>query len=127
MPALLRGKVHDFASQENQIVQRAPREANRSSSRTPPAIDWAYSRQTSETRPGHHFGRMRVHAESNNEGLRIQPKLQIGPVDDPLEREADHVAETVMRMPDREGQVLQRKCACGGSCPKCEEEANGQR
>ena len=39
----------------------------------------------------------------------IQPKLVIGPVDDKYEREADRVAEQVMRMP--EGDVLQRKCA----------------
>jgi hypothetical protein len=30
----------------------------------------------------------------------IQPKLAVGPVDDPLEREADRVADRVMRMPD---------------------------
>ena len=41
-------------------------------------------------------------------GQPLLPKLQIGAVDDPLEHEADQVAETVMRMPA--GQ-LQRKCA----------------
>ena len=30
----------------------------------------------------------------------IQPKLRVGAVNDPLEREADRMAETVMRMPD---------------------------
>jgi hypothetical protein len=30
----------------------------------------------------------------------IQAKLEIGAVDDPLERESDHVAERVTRMPD---------------------------
>src|SRR5664279_3288066 len=56
----------------------------------------------------------------------IQPKLEIGAVNDPLEREADRVAEQVMRMPDpsistaaRGGQVLQRKCA---ECKEEEEE-----
>jgi uncharacterized membrane protein YgcG len=33
---------------------------------------------------------------------RLQAQLKIGPVDDPLEREADAVADQVMRMPDRE-------------------------
>lgn len=34
----------------------------------------------------------------------IQTKLTVGSVDDPLEREADNVAEHVMRMPDRAAQ-----------------------
>jgi hypothetical protein len=59
-------------------------------------------------------------------------KLEIGPVDDPFEREADRVAEQVMRMPDpvkptrEQGAVrLQRACACGGlagmegECEQC--------
>lgn len=41
-------------------------------------------------------------------GQPLQPKLQIGALDDPLEHEADQVAQTVMRM--QAGQ-LQRKCA----------------
>jgi hypothetical protein len=32
--------------------------------------------------------------------LRLQPKLEIGAVDDPLEREADAMADAVVRMPD---------------------------
>jgi hypothetical protein len=56
----------------------------------------------------------------------IRPKLQIGAPDDPLEREADRVAERVLRMPDSgdprsalsptRSPVLRRKCAA------CEEE-----
>ena len=50
----------------------------------------------------------------------MQPKLAIGPVDDPLEREADAIADRVMRMPEpaqsRANATLQRKCAA------CEEE-----
>ena len=56
----------------------------------------------------------------------IQPKLQVGAVGDPLEREADRVADTVMRMPtsvsaDSASGEIQRKpgCACGGVCPQC--------
>jgi hypothetical protein len=45
---------------------------------------------------------------------RVQPKLSIGAVNDPLEHEADTLADRVMRMPDP-GQgraaVVQRKCA----------------
>ena len=62
----------------------------------------------------------------------LQAKLRVGPVNDPLEREADRVAEQVTRPnalapgpiaaahPD-----VQRKCAAcaaGGSCPKCAAE-----
>jgi len=51
----------------------------------------------------------------------LQPKLEIGAVDDPLEREADEVADKVMRMPDpapslRSPPQVSRKCAA------CEEE-----
>ena len=53
--------------------------------------------------------------------------LRIGPADDPLEHEADAVAERVMRMPDPEVSVrpafpqLSRKCAA------CEEEEKLQK
>ena len=51
----------------------------------------------------------------NQSRLRaLQAKLRVGAVDDPLEREADSVADSVMRMPDT--AVLHRKCAA------CEEE-----
>jgi hypothetical protein len=65
-------------------------------------------------------------------GLLLQTKLEVGAVDDPLEREADRVAEQVMRMPEPEraanptslpvGNRLQRKCSCGGTCEHCQEE-----
>lgn len=41
-------------------------------------------------------------------GLKIQRKLQIGAPDDPLELEADAMADKVMRMPDQ--NFIQRKC-----------------
>jgi hypothetical protein len=44
---------------------------------------------------------------------RVQFQLRIGAVNDPLEAEADRVADEVMRMPD---PVVERKCA------ECEEE-----
>ena len=47
----------------------------------------------------------------------IQPKLRVGAVDDPLEHEADRVADRVMRMPE---PAVQRACcagcASGGTC-----------
>src|SRR5207245_1240497 len=54
----------------------------------------------------------------------LQAKLTVGHPDDPLEREADDVAEQVMRMPDESVSTqgmsppaVQRKCA------ECEQEA----
>jgi hypothetical protein len=48
----------------------------------------------------------------------LQPKLSIGPVDDPFEAEADRVADQVMRMPE---PTVRRKCA------KCREEEESIR
>jgi hypothetical protein len=67
----------------------------------------------------------------------MQAKLEVGAVDDPLEREADRVAEQVMRMPDPSPAMTapapQRKCACGGSgggsgqCSECAKKEELQR
>lgn len=51
--------------------------------------------------------------------LPIQRKLSVGAIDDPLEREADAMADRVMRMP--ENGLIQRKCS------GCEEEENIRR
>jgi Domain of unknown function (DUF4157)/Annexin len=53
-------------------------------------------------------------AATSGEGLGLQCKLEIGSVKDPLEAEADAMADRVMRMPDT--PLVQRKCA------GCEEE-----
>ena len=58
----------------------------------------------------------------------FQPKLTIGPVDDIYEREADAVADQVMRMSDN--QVVQTKFSPIGiqrKCPACVEEEKAQR
>jgi hypothetical protein len=47
----------------------------------------------------------------------IQPKLRLGQVNDPFEREADRVADQVLRMP---GVGPLGACACGGTCPRCQ-------
>jgi hypothetical protein len=47
----------------------------------------------------------------------IQPKLAINEPGDEYEQEADRISEQVMRMPEPQ---LQRACACGGTCPKCQ-------
>jgi hypothetical protein len=73
-------------------------------------------------------------AETKPSLFRLQPKLRIGAVDDPLEREADRMADRVLHMPDARprpaaaslsagGGFVQRKCSCGGSCDSCKSEA----
>jgi hypothetical protein len=68
----------------------------------------------------------------------MQAKLAIGDVNDPLEDEADRIANQVMRMPDigavgfpaatRGGLPgVQRNCSCGGTCSKCRAEKAGEK
>jgi len=62
----------------------------------------------------------------------MQAKLEVGVVDDPLEHEADRVAEQVMRIQEPTppaqrslpGAALEvrRDCSCGGGCDKCKAE-----
>jgi membrane protein implicated in regulation of membrane protease activity len=69
--------------------------------------------------------------EAIDHSLRIQPKLTIGATHDPLEREADHVADRVVRMrapaaaalpvSPAGSRALQRKCNCGGTCASCQQ------
>ncbi|HEX3126494.1 MAG TPA: DUF4157 domain-containing protein [Thermoanaerobaculia bacterium] len=54
---------------------------------------------------------------------RIQPKLTLGAPNDPFEKEADRVADQVMRMPEP-GEVVQRTCS---ACAKEKEEEHVQR
>lgn len=68
-----------------------------------------------------------VARKKNKQNLFFQPKLTIGPTDDAYEREADAVADQVMRMSNERVQTktvpvdIQRKCA------QCEEEEKLQR
>ncbi len=83
---------------------------------SPPAADMVSA--ASEAMPGQSC------AEAGNDmvclqRLPIQRKLQVGATDDPMEVEADAMADKVMRMP--EASFIQRKCA------HCEEEERGIR
>lgn len=85
----------------------------------------------------------RAHANTNNlarwtgnqshlRTLSLQRKLAIGSVNDPLEGEADRVAEQVMRSPDPSPALSNlsprapalsgelRRCSCGGTCKTCQ-------
>lgn len=54
----------------------------------------------------------------------IQAKLAVGPADDEYEREADRVADEVMRMPDPASGVTVQRATLRDQrlCPECEEE-----
>lgn len=52
-------------------------------------------------------------------GPRLQPKLTVGPANDAYEREADRVADAVMRMPESDERIQRM-------CPECEEEVQRQ-
>jgi hypothetical protein len=76
----------------------------------------------------------RPHPLGNQASLRrLQRKLTVGASNDPLEHEADRVAEQVMRMPDSELRrgdasptALRRKCAsCEEDDKKVQRKANG--
>lgn len=54
--------------------------------------------------------------------LGLQAKLEIGPVDDPLEREADEAADRVMRMPDPRIALSRADPKVRCKCAKCEDE-----
>ena len=74
-----------------------------------------------EVTPFTHFpSQLQVHTQSP---ASVQTKLMVGSPGDIYEREADHIADQVMRMPEPQ---LQRACACGGECPKCQLEQLGQ-
>lgn len=62
------------------------------------------------------ISRIPVHADAR---AKIQTKLTVNTPGDVYEQEADRVADQVMRMPEPN---LQRACACGGACPKCQAE-----
>ena len=71
----------------------------------------------------HDFSGVPVHARTP---VRTQAKLEVSRPGDVYEREADQVADQVMRMP---APMVQRSCAAcaagGASCPNCEEEEQG--
>ncbi|PSN10622.1 hypothetical protein C7293_27385 [filamentous cyanobacterium CCT1] len=63
---------------------------------------------------GHNFSQISTISPSP---VQIQPKLTISTPGDRSEQEADRVADQVMR---RRAPELQRVCACGGGCPRCQ-------
>jgi outer membrane protein OmpA-like peptidoglycan-associated protein len=62
-----------------------------------------------------------AHSAASLPGV-IQRKLAVGRVDDPLEHEADRVADRVMRMPDPEISTTSAPLQISRKCAACEEE-----
>jgi Domain of unknown function (DUF4157) len=56
----------------------------------------------------------------------IQPKIAVGPVDDPLEREADRLADQVMRVPDAGVSASAASLQISRKCVACEEQEKTQ-
>lgn len=107
---------------------------------TPPTFSWNIGDIALSAPASSEKGSERV---TRRPALPIQAKLEVGAVDDPLEHEADHVADQVMRAPARvapidgktseasaqspavyssassRAAVVQRQCSCGGSCDEC--------
>ena len=75
---------------------------------------------TASSRFGHDFGRVPMHSPASG---AIQTKLAIDQPGDEYELEAERLANQVMRMLESQ---LQRTCAGGGGCPKCQTEQPGQ-
>jgi hypothetical protein len=71
-------------------------------------------------------GNRTVHQVLRSHG--VQPKVAVGPADDEYEREADRVADSVMRMPDPAAAPVQRTpVSVQRKCAACEEEEKVQR
>lgn len=69
---------------------------------------------------GHDFSQIPVGPSAAG---AIHTKLAINTPGDAYEREADRVADQLMRIPE---QKLKRSCVCGGGCPECKAEQPNQ-
>ena len=87
----------------------------------------------------HHTTAADAYTTAADVPLWVQPKLEISSPTDPYEREADYIADSVMRMPSPEvtadnGETLrrvpffalQRACSCG-TCADCQDDLLLQR
>jgi hypothetical protein len=98
-------------------VQEAKEESGedmRPATQNPPAATW-------------NFAALPIFPAETTRGLAaparvLQPRLEIGAVDDPLEREADAVADRVMRMPEPALTLSSALPRISRKCATCEEE-----
>src|SRR5262245_51393495 len=71
--------------------------------------------------PSWDFAEVPLFAPESSSAI-LQAKLAVGPVDDPLEREADRVAEQVMRMAEPAALSQSAPLQLSRKCTECEEE-----
>ena len=83
-----------------------------------PSVSWEFSK-TPTFAPNHP-------SQHQTFSPLIQPKLTIGEVNDPLEHEADHIANKVLRMPAPEFSITAGSPQLSRKCPACEEEQKAQ-
>lgn len=78
---------------------------------SPSAVARAFRKPAAQQ--GRGVGGSELGAVARGRMVPLQAKLEVGPVDDPLEHEADRVARQVMRMPA--SGTPPARCACGGT------------
>lgn len=106
----------------------------------PDTEDHAAPLSSPEAAPSWDFGKVAVFSSTHAERHQgpplfpvprlpgpIQAKLKIGAVDDPLEHEADRVADRVMRMPVPQLSTTAAPPRVSRKCAQCEEEEKLQR
>ena len=100
------------------------RPASMSAKGGPPRLSWNFSSVPAYL-PGREK-RLQMPPVGLAPRLPFQAKLKVGAVDDPLEHEADRIADQVMRMPELEGEIrrkipfrfpITRRSGKGGSSP----------
>ena len=89
------------------------------------ALSWDFSKIP--LHPPGHAERPKAPPLSPLPRLPIQAKLKVGAVDDPLEHEADRVADQVMRMPAREVAATPAAPQLSRKCAECEHEEKLQK
>jgi hypothetical protein len=73
--------------------------------------------------PSWNFSKISIFPQQLSFGpLRLQAKLAIGAVNDPLEQEADRIANQLMRMPAPELSIASAPAQISRKCAACEEE-----
>ena len=103
-----------LAQKQNHPQQRSPAHIMKSKTVAPVPSQDSHRDTTTAGRFAYDFSRIPVHAPAP---IAIPPKLAVDTPRDTDEREPIHIAEQMMRVPQRK---LQRTCACGGGCPRCQ-------
>ncbi|MDQ6867026.1 MAG: DUF4157 domain-containing protein [Pseudomonadota bacterium] len=79
--------------------------------------------------PSWDFGKISIFPPSPQPSLNplgLQPKLAIGAINDPIEHEADRIADQVMRMPDPDLSIAATPAQLSRKCAACAKEEKTQ-